>query len=96
VLHPVQPRTRATQPNRQTTHKKPPAKPAPIPKVATHKKIQTLNQKKQPKTQRAKPESRNFHAAKSRNLKISKHKQQKKLNSLNIAVNNKVIKREKL
>jgi hypothetical protein len=39
---------------------------------------------KQPKTQKANPESRNFHAAKSRNLKISKHQQQKKAKSHNI------------
>jgi len=51
---------------------------------------------KQPKTQKAYAESRNFRQNKRRNKKNFKHKQRKNAKSHNIPINNKVIKKEKL
>ncbi|MGD0994345.1 MAG: hypothetical protein ABR909_02340 [Candidatus Bathyarchaeia archaeon] len=56
----------------------------PVQNRQPHKKVATRKDsnpkpKKQPKTQKAKPESRNFHQTKSRNLKISGKRKSKNL-----------------
>jgi len=48
------------------------------PKSRNGQAVSSPKPKKQPKTQRAKPESRNFHQRKSRNLKISSKQKTRK------------------